>query len=110
MSATPSPVGARRLDGAPEAKASALPTPEQQEDHRPAYTVAGFLSAMAIFVALIGLAWHPLRLIAPAIILSLVAAGMAPKGNKLAFAAVFVVAGCFFLGLLISVVTTRPLW
>jgi hypothetical protein len=104
MSATPSPVGARRLDGAPEA------TPEQQEEHRPAYTVAGFLSAMAIFAALIGLAWHPLRLIAPAIILSMIGAAMAPKGNRLAFAAVFVVAGCFFLGLLISVVTERPLW
>jgi hypothetical protein len=65
---------------------------------------------MAIFAALIGLAWHPLRLIAPAIILSLVGAAMAPKGNRLAFVAVFVVAGCFFLGLLISVVTTRPLW
>jgi hypothetical protein len=85
-------------------------TPSPIEDHRPAYTVAGFLSSMAIFAALIGLAWHPLRLIAPAIILSLVGAGMAPRGNRLALAAVFVVAGCFFLGLLISVVTTRPLW
>ena len=85
-------------------------TPSPVEEHRPAYTVAGFLSAMAIFAALIGLAWHPLRLIGPAIILALVAAGMAPKGNRLAFAAVFVVAGCFFLGLLISVVTERPLW
>jgi hypothetical protein len=85
-------------------------TPSSVEQHRPAYTVAGFLSAMAIFAALIGLAWHPLRLIAPAIILSLVGAAMAPRGNRLAFAAVFVVAGCFFLGLLISVVTTRPLW
>jgi hypothetical protein len=110
MSATPSPVGARRLDGAPEAKASALPTPERLEAHRPAYTVAGFLSAMAIFAALIGLAWHPLRLILPAIIVSMVAAAMAPKGNRFAFAAVFVVAGCFFLGLMISVVTERPLW
>jgi hypothetical protein len=110
MSATPSPVGARRLDGAPEAKASALPTPGQQQEHRPAYTVAGFLSAMAICASLIGLAWHPLRLILPSIIISLVAAGMAPKGNRFAFAAVFIVAGCFFVGLLISVVTPRPLW
>ena len=47
-------------------------TPSPLEEHRPAYTVAGFLSAMAIFAALIGLAWHPLRLIAPAIILSMI--------------------------------------
>jgi hypothetical protein len=89
---------------------SATPSPVQEEEHRSAYTVAGFLSSMAIFAALIGLAWHPLRLIAPAIILSMIGAAMAPRGNRLAFAAVFVVAGCFFLGLLITVVTTRPLW
>jgi len=85
-------------------------TPSPIEEHRTAYTVAGFLSSMAIFAALIGLAWHPLRLIAPAIILSMIGAAMAPRGNRLAMAAVFVVAGCFFLGLLISVVSTRPLW
>ena len=80
------------------------------DETRPAYTVAGFLSAMAIAAALISLAWHPLRLIAPAIVLSLVAAGMAPKGNRLALAAVATVAACFFVGLLIAVVTERPLW
>ena len=80
------------------------------EEHRPSYTVAGFLSAMAIFISLIGLVWHPLRLVLPAIIISLIAAGMAPKGNRLATAAVVVVTACFFVGLLISVVTQRPLW
>jgi hypothetical protein len=79
-------------------------------ESRPAYTVAGFLSAMAIFAALIGLAWHPLRLIGPAIIVAMIAAGMAPKGNRLAQAGVAVVTLCFFLGMMISVVTQRPLW
>jgi hypothetical protein len=79
-------------------------------ESRSAYTVAGFLAAMAIFVALIGLAWHPLRLILPALIVSLISAGMAPKGNRLAQAAVVVCALCFFLGMMISVVTQRPLW
>jgi hypothetical protein len=87
---------------------SATPSPVVRQ--RPAYTIAGFLSSMAIAASLIGLAWHPLRLIAPSIVISLVAAGMAPKGNRLAFAAVFITAACFFLGLLISVVTPRPLW
>ena len=77
---------------------------------RPAYTVAGFLSAMAIFAALIGVAWHPLRLIGPAIVLSLISAAMAPKGNRLAQAAVATSTICFFLGLMISVITGRPLW
>jgi hypothetical protein len=65
---------------------------------------------MAIFASLIGLAWHPLRLILPAIVISMIAAAMAPRGNRLAFAAVLVTTACFFLGLLISVVTPRPLW
>ena len=85
-------------------------TLHESSSSRSSETVAGFLSAIAIFVSLVGLAWHPLRLILPAIIVSMVAAAMAPKGNRFAFAAVFVVAGCFFLGLMISVVTERPLW
>jgi hypothetical protein len=79
-------------------------------EHRPAYTVAGFLAAMAIAAALIGLAWHPLRLILPALALSLIAAAMAPKGNRLAQAAVLTSTLCFFLGLMITVITERPLW
>jgi hypothetical protein len=77
---------------------------------RPSETVAGFLASLAIFVALIGLAWHPLRLILPAVPVSLVAAAMGGRHQRLAFAAVMVVAVCFFLGMLISVLAERPLW
>lgn len=73
-------------------------------------SVAGFLAALAIFVSLIGLAWHPLRLIAPAVIVSLVAAAMGGRHQRLAFAAVMTVAACFFLGLMIAVITSHPLW
>jgi hypothetical protein len=83
---------------------------EPVEESRTAYTVAGFLSAMAIFVALIGIAWHPLRLVVPAMLLALIAAAMAPKGNRLAQAAVGVAAASFFVGMLVSVVTQRALW
>jgi uncharacterized membrane protein YtjA (UPF0391 family) len=79
-------------------------------ESRPAYTVAGFLAAMAIAAALIGLAWHPLRLILPALVLSLIAAAMGPKGNRLTQAAVATATVCFFLGLMISVITGRALW
>ena len=82
----------------------------RDETTSPSSTVAGFLSAMAIAAALIGLIWHPLRLIGPAIIISMIAAGMAPKGNKLAGAAVATAIVCFFLGLMISVVAQRPLF
>jgi hypothetical protein len=77
---------------------------------RPSETVAGFLASLAIFSALIGLAWHPLRLILPAIVVSMVAAAMGGRHQRLAFAAVIVVAFCFFLGMMISVLAERPLW
>jgi hypothetical protein len=79
-------------------------------ESRPAHTVAGYLAAMAIFAALIGLAWHPLRLIPAAIVLALIASAMAPRRNRLAMAALFTCVGCFFFGLLIAVVTSRSLW
>jgi len=66
---------------------------------------------MAMAVCLIGLAWHPLRLILPGIVLAMVSAGMAgPRSRKLAFAAVLVGAACFFFGMLIAVVVQHPLW
>ena len=77
---------------------------------RPSETVAGFLAALAIFISLIGLAWHPLRLILPAVVVSMIAAAMGGRHQRLAFAAVIVVAFCFFLGMVISVITQRPLW
>ena len=73
-------------------------------------SVAGFLAALAIFVSLIGVAWHPLRLIGPAIVVSLVAAAMGGRHQRLAFAAVLTVAACFFFGLMLAVVTSHPLW
>jgi hypothetical protein len=72
-------------------------------------TIAGFLAALAIFAGLVGIAWHPLRLVSAAIILSMIAAGMAPK-SSLTRAAVGVATASFFFGMLVSVTTGRPLW
>ena len=77
---------------------------------RPSETVAGFLAALAIFFSLISLAWNPLRLILPAILVALIAAGIGGRYKRLAFVAVMITAACFFLGLTIAVVTSRPLW
>ena len=72
--------------------------------------VAGYLAAFSIFISLISLAWHPLRLILPSILVALIAAAMAGRKSGLAFAAVMIAAGCFFFGLTIAIVTSRPLW
>jgi hypothetical protein len=82
----------------------------ERTDSRPSEVVAGFLAALAIFVALISLGWHPLRLILPAILVSLIAAGIGGRYHRLAFVAVMICAACFFFGMTIAVVTSRPLW
>jgi hypothetical protein len=83
---------------------------EGAEGRSSAQVVAGYLSALAIFTALISLGWHPLRLDPVALLLALVGAGMAGRGRRLALAGVMITAACFFLALSISVLTQRPLW
>ncbi len=77
---------------------------------RPGDSIAGYLAAMAIFICLIGLAWHPLRLILPGIVIAMVSAGIGGRHKKLAFAAVMIAAACFFFGMMIAVITSRALW
>ena len=91
---------------------SAEPIPEVTpvKRTRSADVVAGYLAALSIFGSVMGLAWHPLRLIGPTIILALVAAGMGGRENRLARYAVFIAALSFFFGLTIAVAGSRPLW
>jgi hypothetical protein len=77
---------------------------------RPAETVGGFLSAVAIFVSLVGIAWHPLRLIVPSLAVALVASGMGSGKGRLQFAAVLICTVCLFLGFTVAVVTSNALW
>ena len=79
-------------------------------ERRPSETVAGFLSAIAIFVSLVGVVWHPLRLILPALAIALIASGMGNGKGRLQFAAVIICTVCLFFGLTIAVVASKPLW
>lgn len=79
-------------------------------EKRTSETVAGFLAAIAIFVSLVGLAWHPLRLILPSLAIALVAAGMGAGKGRLQFAAVLISGVCLFFGLTIAVAFSKPLW
>jgi hypothetical protein len=75
-----------------------------------AETVAGYLSALAIFVSLVGIAWHPLRLILPSAAIALIASGMSGKRQQLSLAAVVICAIALFLGFTVAVATSHPLW
>ena len=85
-------------------------TYHEPSGRRPSETVAGYLSAIAIFGSVAGIAWHPLRLILPSLAIALVAAAMAGPGRRLQFAAVVISAVCFFLGLTIAVASSSSLW
>ena len=77
-------------------------------DRNTAATVAGYLSAFAIFVSFLGIWWHPLRLILPSLLIALVASGMAR--GRLQLAAVLIGAVCLFFGLALAVATSHALW
>jgi hypothetical protein len=88
---------------------------ESEAFHQPvrrtsAETVAGYLSAVAIFVSLVGIAWHPLRLILPSAAIALIASGMSSKRQQLSLAAVVICAVSLFLGFTVAVATSHPLW
>ena len=61
-----------------------MTVPAETERLRPAELVSGFLSAAAIFVSLMGLAYRPVRLIPFAILLALVSAAIGGRNAKLA--------------------------
>jgi hypothetical protein len=83
---------------------------QERSGKRSSETVAGFLSAVAIFMSLVGLAWHPLRLILPSLAIALIASGMGTGKGRLQFAAVIICAVCLFFGLTIAVSFSKPLW
>src|SRR5207247_555429 len=72
--------------------------------------VSGFLSVIAIFAALFSLAYRPIRVDVFAIILAFVAAGLSGRNQRLAGIALLVAGSCFILGLVIAILTDKPLF
>jgi hypothetical protein len=85
-------------------------------------TFAGLLSATAIFVGLLGatnldltiegthLEMRPVRIGVAAVVLALVAAGIGGRHRKLAAVAVAISGVSWLLGMVIAVVTERPIF
>ncbi len=93
------------------------------EQHRERIdTLAGLMSAAAIFIGLLGmtnfnlsisgthLEMRPIRIGVAAIVLALVAAGIGGRHRRLAGAAVAIAAGAWVAGMIIAVVTERPIF
>lgn len=72
--------------------------------------VSGFIAVISLAGSLLALFWDPLRVSPFAVLLALIAVGMAPRGARLPLAAIVVGAVCFFAGMTIAVTTNNPLY
>jgi hypothetical protein len=72
--------------------------------------VSGFLAAFSLAGSMIGIAWHPLRLIPLAIFLALLSAALRGRDQALPLAAVCFSALAFVAGMAIAVATSNPIW
>lgn len=68
------------------------------------------MSAAAIFVGLVALAYRPSRVAPFAIVLALVAAGIGGRHRRLAAVAVAVASACWTVGMVIAVLTRNPIY
>jgi uncharacterized membrane protein YozB (DUF420 family) len=78
--------------------------------HRRADTVAGFLCAFSLTMSAIALARNPGLLAPVAILLALVAARMTERHRTLAAIAVATSTLAFVLGMIVAIVTEKPLF
>ena len=76
----------------------------------PSELVSGFLAVISIAGSLLALFWDPLRVSPFAVLLGLIAVGMAPRASRLPLLAVGVGTVCFIAGMTIAVTTNNPLY
>ena len=85
--------------------------PPVAEHDGPAETIAGFLSALAIFGGLIAIAQRPVTIGLFSLFIGLVAAALAGgRHRNLAAAAVAIAGTSWLVGMIVCVITNRPLW
>jgi hypothetical protein len=77
---------------------------------RPSELTAGILAALSIVGSALALAYEPMKVMPFAILLALIATGMAPPKSRLPLIAVAVAAVCFVAGFTIAVLTESPLF
>jgi hypothetical protein len=77
---------------------------------RPADTVAGFLAALAIAGGAIAAVERPVLVGVFSIFVAFLAAALAERNQRLAAAAVAIASTGWLVGMVVCVITSRPLW
>jgi hypothetical protein len=85
-------------------------TYEAASRDRPADLVAGFLAAIAMVGGLIAVVEKPVLIGVFAIFVGMVAAALADRSRRLAAAGVAVASLGWFTGMIVCILTSRPLW
>jgi hypothetical protein len=83
---------------------------EPQSTAGSAGLVAGFLAVVSIVGSILAVFWDPLRVSPFAVLLALIATGMAPRGSRLPLLAVVIGALGFFVGMTVAATTNNPLY
>ena len=86
-----------------------MSTPARTGD-RPAETVAGLLAALAITGSCLALFYRPIRITPFTILISLIAAGMGGRHQRLAAAALAISGTCFIVGTFFAIITNHPVF
>jgi hypothetical protein len=76
----------------------------------PAEIVAGFLAALAMVGGAIAVVERPVPIGVVSIVIAFVAAAMADRNQRLAAAGVTAASIGFLAGMIVAVITSRPLW
>jgi hypothetical protein len=86
-----------------------MSTPARAVD-RPAEAVAGILATLAIVASLVALDYRPIRITPFAILISLIAAGIGGRHQRLAAAALAISGACFIVGTFFAIITNHPIF
>ena len=85
--------------------------PPVAEREGPAEGVAGFLATLAIFGGAVAVVQRPVTIGLASVLVAMIASAMAAGRNRnLAAAAVGISVACWLAGMIVCVLTSRPLW
>ncbi len=73
-------------------------------------TIAGLLATIAMFACALGLVWRPVRVIPFAIVLTLIAARMSARQERLVGWTVAACVASWTVGMAIAVITENPIY
>ena len=83
---------------------------ERQGSHSQADTAAGFLAVLALAAGVLAIFWYPGRLGPAALLVCLIAAAIGGSQRRLVGASLAIITLCWFVGMVFSVVTDRPIF